>query len=226
MGSEMCIRDSNNGHDVIVVHGAGSFGHLRAREFKLAEGNIPGFEQDLAIAQVREDMDSLHQLVVTALKSMDTYSHPPRDFFKNTGATFLGDLDRFKHPGVHITFGDVVDCDGPRDFGILSGDDLMLRLSIELPEVTHVIFAMGNTPGLMTNPGPDGAVIPIWNNNDQFDGQHENDIDVTGGIFLKTERAAIISEHIEHVWFVDGTHTERILEVVEMGCTYGTRIKN
>lgn len=222
-----CVQNLvSDGHDVIVVHGAGSYGHLRAREFKLAEGNIPGIDQTMAIKQVRKDMDSLHELVVSALGEMDTHSHPPRDFVNNTGDSFSGNLARFLLPGVHITFGDVVDCDPPRDFGILSGDDLMLRLSVELPDVTHVIFAMGETPGLMTNPGPDGELIAIWSNEDLFMGQHEGDIDVTGGIFLKTERAATISEHVEHVWFVDGTHPERIQEVVESGRTYGTRIKN
>ena len=212
------------GHDVIVVHGAGSFGHLRAREYKLSEGDIPGFDQDEAVILVRNDMDRLHNIVLNSLNSMDTFSHPPRDFVKNTGVEFTGNLDRFLRPGVHITFGDVVNCDSPQKFGILSGDDLMLRLSIDLPSVTHVIFAMGDTPGLMTNPGPDGELIPIWSNEQKFTGQHLEEIDVTGGIFLKTERAAVICEHVNHVWFVDGFHPDRIIEIVENGHTYGTRI--
>ena len=216
----------SKGHEVIVVHGAGSFGHLRAREYKLSEGDIPGFDQEDAVILVRKDMDHLHEIVLASLNTMDTFSHAPRDFVKNTGAKFTGDLDRFLSPGVHITFGDVVDCDPPLNFGILSGDDLMLRLSVELPDVTHVIFAMGDTPGLMTTPGADGELIPIWRVDDQFSGQHEHGIDVTGGIFLKTERAAAISQHVEHVWFVDGLHTERILEIVENCYTYGTRISN
>lgn len=214
----------SKGHDVIVVHGAGSFGHIRAREYKLAEGDIPGFDQDDAVILVRNDMDRLHNIVLNSLNSMDTFSHPPRDFVKNTGVEFTGNLDRFLRPGVHITFGDVVNCDSPQKFGILSGDDLMLRLSIDLPSVTHVIFAMGDTPGLMTNPGPDGELIPIWSNEQKFTGQHLEEIDVTGGIFLKTERAAVICEHVNHVWFVDGFHPDRIIEIVENGHTYGTRI--
>ena len=113
------------GHDIIIVHGAGSFGHMRAREYKLAEGNIPDLDQQEAIPKVRSDMDTLHQLVTDSLSERDILSHPPRDFVLNTGPTFQGDLDRFLKPGIHITFGDVVECESPKEFGILSGDDLM-----------------------------------------------------------------------------------------------------
>ena len=213
------------GHDVIIVHGAGSFGHLRAREFRLAEGNIPDFDQESAIDQVRSDMDTLHDLVTSSLVPLPTHSHPPRDFALNTGASFDGDLGRFLMPGTHITFGDVVECEPPQEFGILSGDDLMLRLSIELPDVTHVIFAMGDTPGLMTNPGPTGELISIWNSQIGFAGKHSEEFDVTGGIFLKAERAEAISKHVDHVWFIDGVHPNRILDIVQNGHAFGTRIQ-
>ena len=212
----------SNGHQVIIVHGAGSFGHIRAREFRLAEGNIDGVEQREAIDFVRKDMDELNHLVLNSLEPLTTMNHPPRDFVRNTGPNFSGELSGFLEQGVHITFGDVVQCDTPRDFGILSGDDLMLRLGIELPDVTHVIFAMGETAGLMTH--PKGELMPTWNQNMDFDGYHSEDVDVTCGIFLKANRAAAISEHVDHVWFVDGTHTDRILEIVESGKSIGTRI--
>ena len=211
-----------NGHQVIIVHGAGSFGHIRAREYRLAEGNIDNLEQNQAINLVRKDMDALNHFVMNSLNPLDTSNHPPRNFVRNTGPTFTGKLSQFLEPGVHITFGDVVQCDPPMDFGILSGDDLMLRLAVELPDVSHAIFAMGETAGLMTH--PNGELIPTWHRNMHFEGYHSQDVDVTGGIFLKANRASVISEHVEHVWFVDGTQTDRILEIVEEGHSIGTRI--
>jgi isopentenyl phosphate kinase len=222
-----CVKQLvGQGHDVIIVHGAGSFGHIRARQFRLAEGEIAGLEQMEAIDLVRSDMDTLHQLVISPLQSLPISSHAPRNFVLNTGPSFIGELSGFLDPGIHITFGDVVDCEPPKQFGVLSGDDLMLRLSLELPDVTHVIFAMGETAGLMTLPGPDGKLIPIWNRNMGFTGSHSEEIDVTGGIFLKAERASEISKHVEHVWFIDGTYTERIHEIIQTGHTIGTRIVN
>tara|TARA_B110000438_G_C15805422_1_gene647074 strand:+ start:247 stop:1014 length:768 start_codon:yes stop_codon:yes gene_type:complete len=222
--ADCVIQLVDQGHDVVVVHGAGSFGHIRARKFRLAEGAVVGIDQNEAIKQVRSDMDALHQLVIAPLRAVPIASHAPRNFVLNTGPSFIGDLSQFLDPGIHITFGDVVDCEPPKYFGILSGDDLMLRLSLELPDVTHVIFAMGETPGLMTKPGPEGELIPIWHSKMHFKGQHSEEIDVTGGIFLKAERATMISKHVEHVWFVDGTQTERIHEIIQNGHTIGTRI--
>ena len=37
------------GHDLVIVHGAGSFGHIRAKEYRLAEGNVPDLDQNEAI---------------------------------------------------------------------------------------------------------------------------------------------------------------------------------
>lgn len=212
------------GHDVVLVHGAGSFGHLLAREYRLAEGDVEGLDQAQAISRVRNDMDTLHAHVRAALEG-DMTSHPPRDFVTNTGADFRGDLSRFAGGGLHLSFGDVVDCDPPKRFGILSGDDLMLRLATELPDVTHCIFCLGDVPGLMTGPGEGSELIPEWSSTSGLNGAHASEQDVTGGIFLKAERAASIAACVEQVWFVDGRHPERILEIVEGHSTIGTRIR-
>ena len=212
------------GHDVVIVHGAGSFGHIRAKKYRLAEGNIPQLDQTEAIQLVRQDMDKLHKHVLDSLGSLPVFSHPPRDFVKNTGGSFIGDLSQFTTSGIHVTFGDVVDCDAPADFGILSGDDLMLRLSNELPDVKFSIFAMGGTPGVMTDSGPDAILIPRLSTDTRFSGIHDEEIDVTGGIFLKVDRAFEIAKFVEHVWFIDGHHPKRIIDILNSGDTIGTRI--
>ena len=220
-----CVKQiAKLGHDIIIVHGAGSFGHIRARQYRLDEGNIDGLEQKEGVDQVRADMLQLHDLVVESLLPLNVISHKPREFVQNNGPDFQANLEPFLNSGIHVTFGDVVECDPPREFGILSGDDLMLRLSCELPDVTHSIFAMGGTPGLMTSADETGTLIPIWNWGMQYSGEHNQEIDVTGGIFLKAQRAAHICEDVDHVWFVDGEHASRILEIVECGESVGTRI--
>ena len=57
-----------------------------------------------------------------------------------------------------------------------------------------------------------------------YSGHHSENVDVTGGIFLKMNRADVISQYIEHVWLVNGIHASRILEIVENGHTIGTRV--
>ena len=220
-----------NRHSVVVVHGAGSFGHLRAKEARINEGRIDEMNQDEAIIQIRSDMDQLNLLVAESLidQGLIVKTHPPRSFVINNGPNFIADLDRFLTPNcVHITFGDVVSFDDEREFGILSGDDLMLRLSTELPDVTHSIFALGDVPGLMTAPpdSPQSELIDDWISSDLIEGVHASEIDVTGGIFLKAERASAIAATVEQVWFVDGRIPSRILEIVTDGVTIGTRIRS
>ena len=65
-----------SGYQVILVHGAGSFGHLRAKHWKLHMGKqSDNFEpqrdirtQEDAVIAVRNDMLSLNQYVLSGLK--------------------------------------------------------------------------------------------------------------------------------------------------------------
>jgi isopentenyl phosphate kinase len=224
---------------VVLVHGAGSFGHLRAKAWRLAEGRLPtrtavfakdpsrekARNQDDAVRLVREEMLQLNGLVCDALvrEGLRPHVHPPHEWVRNTGAEFLGDLavgSRFLADGdpltVDVTFGDVVDvldADGTasrrRNFGILSGDDLVVRLAKELRNVRRLIFAVGGgVDGLLSKPPSQGG-----NNKDHllreltpahlidpdgsgFAGAHwANDIDVTGGIGLKAIRGMQVAQH-------------------------------
>ena len=222
---------------VIIVHGAGSFGHLKSKSWKLHEGRTDEkfhFEGELtsqieAVKSVREDMINLNELVSNEFNKlgMSTISHSPHTWASETGPDFVGDLHRFKmeEDSIHITHGDVVDCKGPTEFGILSGDDICYRLSVEL-NASHMIFAMGGADGVMTLPpeNPQSKLIPLWTPEKQFQGQHLSDIDVTGGIYLKLNVAEKISQHVPMVWIIDGEFPERIGELVENGQTYGTRV--
>ena len=66
---EACLSE---GIDVVLVHGAGSFGHLKAKEFRLAEGRqsastVPStMSQDEAVEAVRNDMQELNHFVMEA----------------------------------------------------------------------------------------------------------------------------------------------------------------
>ncbi len=222
---------------VIIVHGAGSYGHLKAKTWKLHKGRINEdlpttnslSSQDEAIQSVRRDMLNLNQLVSIELQKLgiSTSSHPPHEWAVGTGKEFVGDLHRFNLNGelVHITYGDVVECSDDREFGILSGDDICYRLAIEL-EASHMLFAMGGAPGLMSSPPTDSTakLIPEWSPNQPFEGVHKSEIDVTGGIYLKLSVGGKISAHVPNVWIIDGEHPERIVELVTDGTTLGTRI--
>ena len=212
------------GIDVVLVHGAGSFGHLKAKEYRLNEGkvedgNVPsGMTQEQAIDDVRSDMLELNAHVMDSLTRRDVsaVSLPPHQWARNTGADFEGDLAIFESAPkgiVMVTHGDVVECDGPRQFGILSGDDLVYRLATELCDVKRLVFAMGGVEGVLREP-PNGEddgekLISDLSESDLFEGEHMSNMDVTGGIGLKVQRGFQAAKHGISVLLVSGEHGER-----------------
>ena len=231
--SQIVSELSRLGHKVTIVHGAGSFGHLKAKQWKIANGAQEDIieQQKEAVISIREDMLELNTEVCKSLSNhnIECQSFPPSDWASEVGADFCGDLSPIENSSedvVPITFGDVVDCSPPKLFGILSGDDLMVRIGKEIPGITHCIFLLGDTEGLLSAPpsNPNASLIPIWNKEQKVSGEHDTSQDVTGGIFLKLESASIISKVVPNVWFIDGRKPERVLELLTTGTTRGTQI--
>lgn len=225
---------------VIIVHGAGSFGHLKAKRWRLNEGYLPDFRvsdnssrsQIEAVQMVRDDMLSLNRIIVSELERLDfsVHSHPPHTWARNVGPNFSGSLDRFSEINpktVHVTFGDVVEVDGERQFGILSGDDLVVRLSMELENVDSLVFAMGGVDGLLRVPphiAKDTDLITEWSPDVEFEGLHQSKIDVTGGIGLKINRGHLVAQSGIGVHLINGEQPERILSLIRGEPWRGTTI--
>ena len=221
------------GYSVIIVHGAGSFGHLEARKWKISEGYNRDIskEQANAVTRIRSDMDDLNEYVVKSLMNagVECEVMPPRKWATGVGVEFQGDLDSFvRDPAlpVPITFGDVVDTADDARFGILSGDHIMVRLGCEVPDVSACIFLLGDVDGLLDRPPnePGAMLLETWKLDEGLSESHNPDVDVTGGIMLKARCASLISRRVEDVWLLNGTVPNRMLNVVSNGDTIGTRV--
>ena len=156
---------------------------------------------------------------------IDSVTYHPHKWASGTGWNFTGNLDFLGKNKVTITYGDVVDV-GHDGFGILSGDDLMLRIAKEWGDVQSCIFCLADCDGILTHPPghTDSTLLNTWDPSVGFGGRHESEIDVTGGIDYKALRAASIAETVPQVWFVDGRHSERIFDACNGKKTIGTRI--
>ncbi len=129
---------------MIIVHGAGSFGHVLAKKYRLKEG-YRNQGQIKGLARVSRDVRDLDLRTVDALQSagLPCVSIPP-------SACCLmedGKLVSFETEIIHryldlgivpVTFGDVV-LDRRRGFGICSGDQLMAWLADEF-DAERIIF--------------------------------------------------------------------------------------
>lgn len=223
------------GVHVLVVHGAGSFGHLRAKAWALAEGrsSVQGndgcADQDEAVAMVRADMLALSKHVASALHEagITTSRHPPHQWATGVGPTFSGDLSPLQPATtVPVTWGDVVPVPGHVSFGILSGDDVVHRCAVELPHITRVVFAMGGADGVLRRPPHEATeedLITEWQDDSVFEGHHAVEMDVTGGIGLKVERARSIAQHGVETFFVNGEVEGRLQAALLGQHVRGTR---
>ena len=227
-----------NGCNIALVHGAGSFGHARAKKWKLSEGRVnENFtaegeitSQDEAVIQVRKDMIELNQLIQNELKLLGVpYNvYHPHNWALGTGIGFKGDLDFLDSDTLCIVHGDVVE-DSEQGFGILSGDDIMYRIATEWTDIDSCVFALADCDGIMTHPPDDerSTLINNWDPSMGFGSVHDADHDVTGGIEYKVLRASQIAKSKgkeTDVWFVDGRKPERIFDACMGGKPIGTRI--
>lgn len=103
----------------------------------------------------------------------------------------------------------------------------MLRLSTEL-QVTHSIFLIGDSEGVLTGPPDESGseLITHLGPDTKINGEHDAEIDVTGGIGLKIERSLEIAKVVDEVWIIDGREPGRVLELLTSGETTGTKILN
>ena len=230
--AESLLSISKMGVPIIVVHGAGSFGHLLAKKWSISDGVDEKISerQRIAVEEIRADMRELNRMVIERFEKigLESVGLPPSDWATGTGASFEGDVSLFERENwepIPIAFGDVVETNDHREFGILSGDDLMLRLSTEL-NVSHCIFLIGDAEGVLSGPpNKDGSeLIGKFGEGSDIHGPHDSEIDVTGGIGLKIERARTIARDVDDVWILDGRRPERILELLTTGETRGTKI--
>ena len=224
---------------VIVVHGAGSFGHLRAKHWRLNEGLLSTHDfspqedcesQIQAVSIVRKEMLTLNSIIKNSFseKGISTISHPPHKWVRNTGSNFSGNIvDLFDSSNeVVITFGDVVDCD-VGEFGILSGDDLVVRICQDVPNVSRLIFAVKGVDGILRRPPEEATaddLIDKWSPNVEFSGVHHSEIDVTGGIGLKATRGAEVAAFGIDVFIINGEYSQRLLDACTGVPTIGTQI--
>ena len=128
---------------------------------------------------------------------------------------------------MHVTFGDVVDVEGNEQFGILSGDDLVVRLAVELPGVQRLVFAIKGVDGILRVPpeqADDNDLIENWYPGIEFEGTHQSQIDVTGGIGLKAARGALVASHEVEVTMVNGGKAGRVLNAMLGNDVRGTRV--
>lgn len=159
-----------NKYQLILVHGAGSFGHPIAKEYKLHQG-MKTKQQKLAFSLMDQQMIELNSAVTQALleNNVPAISLPPRSFIQQSAGKFTGFdsqiiksyLDQNQIP---VLFGDGV-LDDKWGCSILSGDTIVSFLAKKLH--AHQVIFLSDVDGIYTgDPRTDqtAKLIPEINN--------------------------------------------------------------
>ncbi len=119
-----------SGQEVMIVHGAGSFGHVLAKEYSIQDGYFDD-RQIPAAARIMCDTRELSSMVVEELlgAGIPAVSVPPGSCFVMEDGELIVDneepLRRLEELGIMpVMFGDVVP-DRKKGFAIVSGDQCM-----------------------------------------------------------------------------------------------------
>ncbi|OPY33243.1 MAG: Isopentenyl phosphate kinase [Methanomassiliicoccales archaeon PtaU1.Bin124] len=208
---------AGSGQRLLVVHGAGSYGHVIAKKYDLHMGRKrPG--QEKGVAHVSWDVRELDTLVIEALvhEGLDAVSLVPGSCtMLSDGKLTSVDLDKFRRyydMGVTpVTFGDVA-LDDRREFGICSGDQMMEALAREFrPEraifVTDVDGVFSCDPHLDTEchliDEIDQSTLSSLPRSERCD-------DVTGSIYAKIEYMLGIASFAKECLIINGNVPGRL----------------
>ncbi len=220
--SRLFSEIKKSGKEVVIVHGAGSFGHVLAKEHSLQNGYSED-SQIPAMARVQYDVRELNSMVIKELLENDipAVSVPPGScFVMDDGKLVVSDdealIGLYKLGIMPVMFGDVV-LDRKKGFGICSGDQLMEVLAEKLqPE--RVIF-VSDIDGLYDKD-------PKTNKNAKIIGEvtaenlatiaGESSVDdVTGGVRAKMEAMLRMSTSDRDCILVNGSVENRLYSLLK-----------
>lgn len=220
------------GERLVVVHGAGGFGHIRAAQYDLAHG-LHEREQEMGAAIVQRDVRDLNLRVIDALvaEGIPAVSIPAGSYLELEGGRMVHfdavPFQRALARGlVPVTFGDVL-MDTEQGVSIASGDLLMAALaavfrpqmSVFVTKVDGVFEGDPADPGsrLLASVSPETARVA-----DASAG--EGVADVTGSMSGKLEEAFQVAASSGDTWIIGGGRPGRLRSLLEGRNVKGTRV--
>ena len=193
---------------LIIVHGAGSFGHYYAKRYKISDKPTNSTKH---VVKIRDSMQLLNQKIIKIFHEnhVNTFSFSPTSMYHNR--KIPNDWKKILQKSISlnlipVTFGDVLIANN--GFYIHSGD-LIVHDLCKLLNPKRVIFA-SNIDGIYQNTEDVTSLIPIINNNKnnlKFSKLH---YDVTGGIKTKINQSLKIANLGIDVQITNGLNTKNL----------------
>jgi isopentenyl phosphate kinase len=219
----------------VIVHGAGSFGHILAKKYSIVSG-YKNKEQLEGLSQIRYDMNELRQNILKVFSEsgvnvldFQTSAFVYRIVEKDEEAIFLSPIIKAMEIGSFpLLSGDILFTDD-KSFTIYSGDSL-IDLLVKNFNVRRAIF-ITDVDGLMITDATSNAVKLLetinfddFNNIEPADYISEEKADVTGGMLGKIATIKSVLNHVSEIIIVNGNHPERIQQILDNKQTICTSI--
>ena len=219
--NQIANKLKNSTKRIIIVHGAGSYGHPIAKKHELSKGLNNKSEQKKAIDKTRKQVYELNQLLCSKLENVGikTKTVIPSETMKTNGPKIIEKfpVEEFnsiiQKKKIPVTYGDVTE-DLSQGICILSGDVIMMELArIYKPQLS--IFVM-DYPGVIEGDPKnlESKIIPLVNSEIRESirkyYRKGDGTDVTGGLVGKLDCAAEIAKHSE-CWITDLDNLDKCL---------------
>jgi isopentenyl phosphate kinase len=214
------IKKANK--EIIIVHGAGSYGHILAKKYNLNQG-YKNNEQLLGFTLTHTNVQKLNTLVLNSLQenNIPAVSIPPHAIMKlddHEPIDMNYDIfrDLLKQGFTPVTFGDVT-LDKTLGFSICSGD-LLMQLLAEQFKPEKVIFVIDEDGLYTSNPKTDKNAEFIETINldklKQLSTSLDDHADVTMGMKGKINTIKNIVNLGVHTVLLNGNKPDRLYKVL------------
>ena len=245
----LCKQLEELGIKAIIVHGGGSFGHPVAKKYAIQNGFDPSIkDQAMGFALTHHAMVELNYQIINRMLDNGIPAYPLQ-----TSAIFIQDSNKvssaYHEPVIKllekgfypVLYGDSV-LDLKRQFGIMSGDSIIVDLVNSLDVSIGAIIYLMDVDGLYTsNPKEkdearlishvilrnntfyvesDGAEVKL----EDFISASDSSIDVTGGIINKFHELKRVHKKDTIVYLINGRKQGTIIDVIEKGKQNCTKI--
>lgn len=198
---------------IIVVHGAGSFGHYFAKRFRISNKQTTSTK---AIIQIRESMIKLNSSIVEIFNKykINTLSFSPISIYnkKNILLHWEDYLKKMLNMDmVPITYGDMIL--GSKGFYIISGDVIVKDLTRML-NPRNVVFA-SDIDGIYSDINDKSTLIKKVQLNKRYSVNFNTQkFDVTGGIQTKLKQALDIAQLGTNVQITNGLRPRMLMKAL------------
>jgi isopentenyl phosphate kinase len=203
---------------MLVVHGAGSYGHPQAERYNLQTGGGPDVREGVAVTHAAVRQLNLHLLQALHTAGVAAVSLPP---FPSLDESYERKAREIIDAGwTPVTYGDVL---VHPDVAIVSGDLLLQRLSMALP-VQRAVFVT-NVDGIYRDPARPETLIARCTP-EELDSALYGEVDgadVTAGMAGKVKAIKEMAHSGIDVAVINGNEAGRLRRALH-GDVHGTMV--